>query len=95
MFNSFVNTVRTNYPNAAGISGTNSVFDGNAMWSDPSLSWPSLYVSFDGVVIRIPPSVYFLRLSYLGKYIYYLGITAGTADVRRYRSFLLIVYLVR
>lgn len=95
MFNSFVSSVTTNYPNAAGISGTNTVFDGNAMWSNPSLSWPSLYISFDGVVIRIPPSVYFLRIPYLGKYIYYLGITAGTSDVRINCLFFIIVYLVR
>ena len=81
MFQEFVLAIQSYYPNAVGISGEKNVFNGYAVSTNPSNSWPPLFVSFDGVVIRIPPSVYFLRLIHNGIYYYALGITSGTSSV--------------
>lgn len=84
MFSEFAYTVQTHYPNAVGVSGDKNLFNGYAISTCPFNSWPPLFVSFDGVVIRIPPSVYFIRLTNNGYYYYALGIDKGSDNVRSF-----------
>lgn len=81
MFNSFVSAVQTYYPNAVGISGEKNFFNGYGLNVNPKSSWPPLSITFDGVTIRIPPSVYFIKISHTGVSYYYLGISKGIDSV--------------
>ena len=44
-------------------------------------SWPVLFFTFEGVVVRVPPSVYFLSIVSRGITYYYLGIDSISDNV--------------
>ena len=48
---------------------------------DPRSSWPVLFFTFEGVVVRVPPSVYFLSIVSRGITYYYLGIDSISDNV--------------
>ena len=81
MFSTLQSLMKQYYPNAIGISGDKNFFNGYAISIPPYSTWPCLYFSFDGVVIRVPPSIYFLTLTSEGQTYYYLGIGQGSSSV--------------
>ena len=64
-----------------GVSSYYHFFQGKALSLDPRSSWPVLFFTFEGVVVRVPPSVYFLSIVSRGITYYYLGIDSISDNV--------------
>ena len=81
LYNAFVYTIKNYYASAVGVSSYYNFFQGKALSLNPRSSWPVLFFTFEGVVVRVPPSVYFLSIVSRGITYYYLGIDSISDNV--------------
>lgn len=58
------------------------VIDGKyALTTDPSSTWPSIELFFDGFFLSIPPSVYFLKYKERNKPVWIFGLASSSQSV--------------
>lgn len=81
LFSIFYTIVTQQYPSLPGVSSRPSFFDGQALSIDPTSTWPDLHLHFGDLDVRVPPSVYFIKLKQ-GLFSYwYLGVYSMDASV--------------
>ena len=80
LYNIFHTIVTQQYPSLPGVSTHPSFFDGSAINIDPS-SWPDLHLHFGDIDVRVPPSVYFVKIVQGRITYWYLGVYPLEASV--------------
>ncbi|KNB42061.1 aspartyl protease [Blastocystis sp. subtype 4] len=75
LFNKFKQLFMKQYPSLPTLSQSPNILDGAyVLTSRPSSDWPELQFYFDGVIVSIPPSVYFVSHLQDGKEAWLFGI---------------------